>query len=341
MSQLKMKGLFLTKYGLLIHKNIAFLEKKLNEPGENDVVIEVNAAGLNPVDYKIIYGMGTIIMRPRRPFPLGFDLSGVVIGKGKNVRDFSIGDAVYSKVPWDQMGAIATHTIVRSDMVALKPTNLNFIEAAGIPLVGCTVVDSFKVADVKKGTSIFIHGGSGGIGTFAIQYAKYLGAYVYTTTSTSNVEWVKKLGADHVIDYKKEDYRKIIQNVDVVYDTVGGSAARKALKVVKNGGKIISIAGHHDDETLKKIGVNALIRFLFRIKGSILLFRMQQKNVFYKHVWSYPNQNTLNDIRELIEMGKIIPVVDRVFPFEEAINALKYLRKGRAKGKVIVSIKDN
>ena len=127
----------------------------------------------------------------------------------------------------------------------------------------------------------------------------------------------------------------------MVYDTVGGSAARKALKVVQNGGKIISIAGHHDDETLKKIGVNTLIRFLFRIKGSILLFRMQQKNVFYKHVWSYPNQDTLNDIRELIEMGKIIPVVDRVYPFEEAKNALRYLQKGRAKGKVIVSIKNN
>jgi NADPH:quinone reductase-like Zn-dependent oxidoreductase len=340
MRQINTRGLFLTNYGLSIHKNLAFIEKQLNPPGENDVVIEVHAAGLNPVDYKIIYGMGTIIMRPSRPFPLGFDLSGIIIGKGVNVRDFNIGDAVYSKVPWNQMGTISTHIIVQSDMVALKPNNINFIEAAGIPLVGCTVFDSFKVAGIKKGTTLLIHGGSGGIGSFAIQYAKYLGAYVYTTTSTQNVEWVKKLGADRVIDYKKEDFRKIIPPIDVVYDTIGGSTARKGLKVVKNGGKIITIAGHHDDETLKKIGVHSLIRFLFRLKGFTLLFRMKRKNVFYKHVWSYPNQSTLNNIRELIETGEIKPIVDKVFPFEEAINGLRYLQKGRAKGKVIISVKD-
>jgi len=283
--------------------------------------------------------MAIIIMRPPRPFPLGFDLSGIVIGKGKNVQDFTLGDAVYAKVPWHQMGTISTEISVQSDMVALKPKNINFNEAAGIPLVGCTVVDSFKVAGIRQGTTILIHGGSGGIGTFAIQYAKYLGAYVYTTTSTSNVEWVKKLGADCVIDYKKEDYKEIVQNVDVVYDTLGGSYTSNALKVVRNGGKIISIVGHHDDETLKKVGVAKIFRFMFRVKNSILLFRMQRKNVFYKHVWSYPNQTTLNYIRELVEAGKIIPVVDKVFPFEDAVNALSYLQKKRAKGKVIVSMK--
>ena len=211
-----MKALFLQKYGLFIRRNLQFLEKELAKPGENDLLIEVFAAGLNPVDYKIIYGMALAFTRPKRPFPLGFDLSGVVIGKGENVQDFTIGDAVYAKVPWEQMGTIATQISVRSDMVALKPKNINFEEAAGIPLVGCTVVDSFKVAEIKEGTSVLIYAGSGGIGSFAIQYAKYLGAYVYTTTSTSNVEWVKKLGADCVIDYKKEDYKKIVQNVDVV-----------------------------------------------------------------------------------------------------------------------------
>ncbi len=335
----KMKALFLQKYGLIIRKNLQFLDKELGKPSENDLVIEVFAAGLNPVDYKIIYGMAIIIMRPTRPFPIGFDLSGVVIGKGGNVKDFNVGDAVYAKVPWEQMGTIATQIIVRSDMVALKPKNINFEEAAGIPLVGCTVVDSFKVAEIKEGTSVLIHAGSGGIGSFAIQYAKYLGAYVYTTTSTSNVEWVKKLGADCVIDYTKEDYRKIVRNVDVVYDTLGGSYTGKALKVVRNGGKIISIAGHHDDATLKKVGVAKVFRFLFWVKGSILLFRMRRKNVFYKHVWSYPNQTTLNYIRDLVEAEKIKPIVDQVFPFEDAVNALVYLQKNRAKGKVIVSMK--
>ncbi|MFD1552497.1 NADP-dependent oxidoreductase [Putridiphycobacter roseus] len=335
-----MKALFLTRYGLSINKNVKFFEREIDDPKRDEVRIETYAAGLNPIDQKIIFGLALIIMKPKRPFPLGFDLAGIVVKKGDAVTDLNIGDKVYSKVPWDQMGTISEQILVRANMVALKPKNTTFAAAAGLPLVACTVLDSFQVANIKKGSKILIHAGSGGIGTFAIQYAKYLGAYVYTTTSTKNVALVKSLGADVVIDYKKQDYRKIVKDLDVVYDTLGRKYTRQALSVIKKGGKIISIAGHHDDATLKKVGISKFFRILFQIKGSILMYRMKRKGVFYKHVWSYPNKKKLNYIRVLIESEKIKPVNDKEFPFEKAAEALAYLRTNRAKGKVTIKIKE-
>ena len=335
-----MKALFLTGYGFNIKKNVKILDKEISKPCADELMIEVYSSGLNPIDYKIIYGLAWIIMNPKRPFALGFDLSGIVVEKGAKVSDFEIGDEVYSKVPWEQMGTITEKIIVSSNMVALKPKNISFAQAAGIPLVGCTVLDSFEVAKIGKESKILIHAGSGGIGTFAIQYAKYLGAFVYTTTSTENVDWVKALGADIVIDYKKEDYRKIVKNVDVVYDTLGGKHTRHGLTVVKKGGKIISIAGHHDDATLEKVGISKFYRKLFQLKGSFLMYKMKRKGVFYKHVWSYPNKKSLNYIRSLIEGGKIKPVNDKAFPFEKSVEALKYLSRKRSKGKVTITIKE-
>ncbi|MEM8892765.1 MAG: NADP-dependent oxidoreductase, partial [Bacteroidota bacterium] len=215
---------------------------------------------------------------------------------------------------------------------------LSFEEAAGIPLVSCTIYDAFQVAEIKAGDRVLITGGSGGSGSFAVQYARHLGAYVYTTTSTSNVDWVKELGADEVIDYKKEDFRTKIAEVDTVIDTIGGSYPWQSLKVVKEGGKIISIAGHHDDDTLREVGIAKIFRLLFQLKGSLLMYRMRRKKVYYKHVWSYPNQEKLNYIRNLYESGKIKAIVDRVYDFKDAVEGLLYLKTHRAKGKVIIRI---
>lgn len=333
-----MKSLCITRYGFNIRESLKFLEIPLGTMGPDDVLIKIKSASINPVDYKIVYGMALIFHIPKRPFPIGFDLSGIVIKTGENVQRFNIGDEIYSKVSWNQMGTIASKAIVKAEMISFKPKNISFSEAAGIPLVGCTVIDSFKLANIKKGSRILIHAGSGGIGTFAIQYAKYLGAYVITTTSTHNVELVKQLGADEVIDYTKNDYRKLVQQTDIVYDTLGGKYTRQALQVVKKGGKIISIAGHHDDKTLKKLGVHPFFRFLFLVKGSLLMQKMRRRRVFYKHVWTYPSGKKLEFIRNLIEKGHIAPVVDKEFAFEEAIEAFEYLQTKRAKGKVIINV---
>ncbi|MEM6800622.1 MAG: NADP-dependent oxidoreductase [Bacteroidota bacterium] len=332
--------MFLTRYGPNIRRNVKFLEREIGQPGPHDLLIKIHAASLNPVDYKIIWGFALIITQPKRPFALGFDLAGTVMGKGEAVEDFEIGDKVYAKVPWDQMGTIATEILVRSDALALKPQNISFEEAAAMPLISCTVFDALALAEIKKGARVLIIGGSGGTGSFAVQYLKYLGAYVYATTSTPNVAMVEALGADEVIDYKKQDFRRELKEIDLVLDTVGGKYPGQSIKVVKRGGKIISIAGHHDDDTLKEMGIARFFRILFQIKGSILMFRMKRKGVFYKHVWSFPNQEKLNYIRKLIESGKIKAVVDQVYDFKDAIDGLLYLKTQRAKGKVIIRMNE-
>lgn len=334
-----MKALVATGYGLNIKRKLRFQERDSPIPGPQEVLIEIHAAGLNPVDYKFIYGMALPITRPKLPFGVGFDVAGVVTAVGQQVRDFRIGEEVYAKVPWDQMGTVATEIVVRADMTARKPRNLGFEEAAGLPLVSATVYDAFQVAEISKGTRLLIIGGSGGTGTFAVQYAKYLGAYVYATTSTANVELVRSLGADRVIDYQTESFRKIAREVDVVFDTVGGTYPGQSIKSVKRGGKIISIAGHHDNETLRDIGIAWIFRLAFLLKGSILMLRMWQKKVCYKHVWSYSDQEKLNYLRELFEAGHVRAIVDRVYPFSQAIEALLYLQTHRARGKVVVSMK--
>lgn len=334
-----MKALFLKSYGLKLKKHLEINERLLPKVGSQEMLIDVYAAGLNPVDYKIVYGMATIFSRPKRPFALGFDLSGVVVEIGKDVKDFKIGDEIYAKVPWHQIGTVSEQLVVEEGAVALKPKNQSFIEAAGMPLVACTVFDAFQVAGIKKGTRLLITGGSGGIGTFAIQYAKYLGAYVYATTSGKNVKLVQSLGADEVIDYTQEKFYKKIKDLDVVFDAIGGKYPRQSIQTVKRGGKIITVAGHHDNATLKKVKVPRIFRWAFLIKGSLLMFRMKQNEISYKHVWSYPNKEKLEFITTLIEAGEIKAVVDKIFNFEDAIEALTYLETKRARGKVIVKIK--
>lgn len=334
-----MRALCSTGYGLNIRNNLKFIDINLPQPGPNDVVIEIRSAGLNPVDYKIIYGLLLLFSKVLPlPYVVGFDLSGVIVDKGKNVKGLNVGDEVYSKVPWEQIGTVAQKAVVDSNMVALKPSNLTFAEAAGIPLAGCTVFDSFKDAEIGKNTTVLIHAGSGGVGSFAIQYAKYLGAYVYTTTSTKNVEWVKQLGADRVIDYKKEDYRKIAKGVDVIFDTLGGKYTRESTSVVKPSGRIVTIAGHHDAATLSKLKVLPILKLLFKIKGAWLMYLVKSKGITFKHTWSYPNKKTLNYIAALIESNHIKAIVDKEFDFNDAIEALCYVQTNRAKGKVIVNV---
>jgi hypothetical protein len=336
----EMKTLALKNYGFKLSKHLEIIDVNTKELGDNDVLIDVYVAGLNPVDFKIIYGMATVFNRPKRPFSLGFDLSGIVLEVGRNIKEFKVGDEVYAKVPWDQMGTVSEKVVVEEQSVSLKPVNQSFEEAAAMPLVACTVYDAFEVAEIKEGSKVLIIGGSGGTGTFAIQYAKSLGAIVYTVTSGKNIELVKSLGADEVIDYTKEKFNKIIKDLDVVFDTVGGRYPWKSIAVVKSGGKIISIAGHHDNATLKKVNVARIFRWAFLIKGSFLMIRMKQNNIFYKHVWSYPSKDKLEFIKVLIESGAIKATIDKVYNFEDAIEALKYLATNRAKGKVLIKIKE-
>jgi len=333
-----MKQLFITGYGK-IEDNLQFYEVDMPKVGSNEALIKINAAGVNPIDYKIINGLLKQINKLSFPTPIGFDVSGTVVEKGEGVTNLEIGDEIYSRVPTDQPGTFAEYLSVDCSVVAKKPTNLTFEEASGIPLVGLTTIQGFALAEIKKGDQVLIHAGSGGIGTFAIQYAKSKGAFVYTTTSTKNVSWVKELGADVVIDYKKENYLDLVKDIDIVLDTLGKNYTKEAFRVIKKGGKVITLIGDLDNETAKDLGLNSFIRFLLSLKRMKIDSLKKKKSAFYRFVIIEPNASQLNEITSLIERKMLKPIIDKIFNFDDAIDALQYLKQGRAKGKVIIKMR--
>ncbi len=333
-----MKVLQLTGYGD-IKSNVAFAEAKKPSIKDNQVLIAIHSAALNPIDYKIIEGHLKQVIKLSFPSPIGFDVAGIVVEKGAKVTHLKVGDEVYSRVPTDAPGTLAEYISVDSEVVSLKPSNLSFSEAASLPLVGLTTIQSFNKVHLKSGDKVLIHAGSGGIGTFAVQYAKSKGAYVYTTTSTKNVGWVKKLGADRVIDYKTEKYLDIVKNIDVVYDTLGGEYTADAFKVIKTGGKVVSLAGDIDDETAKELGLNKLIRFILSLKRRKITKLTKQKSAYYKYLAMTANGQQLNDLKKLVEANSIKPVIDKTYPFTDVVEALLHQKSGRAKGKIVINMK--
>jgi len=333
-----MKALEIKGYGD-IESNLGFNNIEKPVVSDDQVLIEVYAASVNPIDYKIIEGAMKKVRKLTFPSLIGFDVSGIIVEKGKNVNHLNVGDEVYSRVPSDSPGTFSEFIAVNANVVSLKPSNLDFVNASSLPLVGLTTIQSFDRANLKSGDKVLIHAGSGGIGTFAIQYAKSKGAYVYTTTSTKNVSWVKELGADRVIDYKTENYLEIVKDIDIVYDTLGGNYTEDAFKVIQKGGKVISLAGDVDEETAKELGLNGLIRFILKLKRKQISKQAKNKSAYYKLVLMQPDGNQLNDIKLLVETEKIKPIIDKVFNFSEAINALVYQKSGRAKGKIIIKMK--
>lgn len=333
-----MKALQIIGYGD-IENNLTFNETDRPTITENQVLIEIHAAGVNPIDYKIIEGAMKRIHKLTFPASIGFDVSGVIVEKGANVKHLKVGDEVYSRVPRDAPGTFAEFIAVDSSIVSLKPSNLGFDKASSLPLVSLVTMQAFDKANLQAGDKVLIHAGSGGVGTFAIQYAKSKGAYVYTTTSTKNISWVKALGVDRVIDYKTEDYLSIAKDIDVVYDTLGGKYTLEAFDVIKKGGKVVSIIGEVDKETAVELKLNGFIRFVLSLKRIKITKKIKAKSAFYKLILMQPNGKQLMDLKELIEAKKIKAVIDRAFSFEESIDALFYQKTGRVKGKVIIKVK--
>jgi NADPH:quinone reductase-like Zn-dependent oxidoreductase len=326
-----MKALQLVKYGE-IKDSLAFNEVKKPTVQKQDVLIEVKAAAINPIDKGIILGNLQALLPISLPATLAYDVSGIVVDKGDGVSDFEIGDLVYARVPQEQMGTIAEYTSVGVDAVSKKPGNISFEEAAGLPLAGLTALQSLEYAGIKENDKVLIHAGSGGVGSFAIQYAKAKGAYVYTTTSTENVSWVKELGADRVIDYKTEDYKNIVKDADIVFDTLGKHYSAEAFEVVKQGGKVVSVVGPLDESTAKMFGMSE-----YKLPEDLAKLSAQ-KEAEYKFIFMHPNGSHLSEIKAMIEDDKIKPIVDEVYQFSESIDAFNHLASGRAKGKIVIKI---
>lgn len=308
--------------------------------GSNDVLIEIAAAGLNVLDTKIRNGEFKVLLPYKPPFVLGHDLAGTVIRIGAGVRRFKVGDAVYARPRDGRIGTLAERIAVDEADVALKPKNISMTEAASIPLVGLTawqaLVDDAKI---KRGDKVLIHAGSGGVGTFAIQLAKHLGATVATTASAGNADLVRGLGADIVVDYKRENFEKVLSGYDVVLNSLDGETLRKSLAVLKSGGKLISISGPPDPAFAKAQGLNLFFSLVMRLLSLGIRRKAKARGVDYAFLFMRANGAQLSEIAKLVEAGTIRPVMDRVVPFAATNEALTELEAGRSKGKVVVEIR--
>ena len=332
-----MKALVFKQYGGAEH--IAFADTPRPVPKPDEILVQVHAAGLNPIDTAIPKGTFKAILQFRLPATLGSDLAGVVVETGSRVTRFKPGDAVFASVFDLGTGTLAEFACVPESAAAPKPANLDFVQAASIPMVGLTSWQALKErARLKPGNKVFIPAGSGGIGTFAIQLAKYLGAKVATTTSTGNVDLVRNLGTDEVIDYRSQEFEDVLRDYDAVLGTVRGDALEKSLRILKPKSTVVSLIGPPDAVFARTRGMNFFMVFLFGLLSRKIIRRAKKRGVAYSFLFVHPDGGQLTEIGELLETGRIRPVIDKVFRFEQAKEALAYLEQGRAKGKVVVQM---
>ena len=332
-----MKALTFKRYGK--STEIGFADVPRPSLKADELLVQVHAASVNPVDNMIVAGIFKPILKFQLPATLGSDLAGVVTEVGSRVTRFKPGDAVFANIFDLGTGAIAEFAVVPESLAALKPANLDFVEAASIPMVGLTSWQALKErANLRTGQKVFIPAGSGGIGTFAIQLAKHLGAKVGTTTSTGNVELVRKLGADEVVDYKEQEFETVLHGYDAVLGTVRGDAVEKSLGILKPGGRIISLVGPLDASFARARRLNFILSVVFGLMSRKIMRLAKKRDVAYSFLFARPDGAQLAEIGKRLEAKHIHPVIDRVFPFELAANALAYLAQGHAKGKIVIKL---
>jgi NADPH:quinone reductase-like Zn-dependent oxidoreductase len=330
------KAFVIERYG---PDTLRLAEMPKPQPRDTDVLVQIHAASVNPVDFKIRDGKLKPIIPYRLPIALGNDLSGVVVEVGAAVRGFKPGDEVYARADKDRIGSFAEFIAVQEAFVALKPASLSMQEAASIPLVALTALQAFERAGLKAGQKVLIHAGSGGVGTVAIQLAKHLGAFVATTSSSANIEWVKALGADVIIDYKTQDFATMLRDYDMVLDTLGEKVLAQSLQVLRRGGQIVSISGPPDPAFAREWQLGWVMEQVFRVISYKLRSRAKRRGVSYSFLFMKPSGEQLREIGALFDAGELRPVVDRVFPFAETVEALRYVERGHAKGKVVIDIR--
>lgn len=307
-----MKAAIIREYG----QEVEITEIPKPELLADAVLVEVHSSSINPVDNIIRAGYMKEYIPIKFPFTMGFDVSGVIVEVGSDVSDFKKGDEVYARPSGQLGGTIAEYTVVNEKELALKPANISHLEAASIPLVGLTAWQALVAkGKLQKDQKVLIHAGSGGVGTLAIQMAKQVGAYVASTTSTTNVKMVKKLGADEVIDYKKQNFEELLSDYDLVIDMMGGEILEKSFKVLKKGGTLVSIKGQDTNDLAKQYGVQ------------------------FESFFMWPSGEMLTELALFISDGVLKPVIDRSYSIDETQKAYDYLQTGRVKGKVVIAVK--
>lgn len=307
----------------------------------NDVLVQVHSASINPLDSMIRNGEFKLFLPYKPPFVNGHDVAGVVTKIGSKVSKFKIGDEVYARPSDYRIGTFAEYISIPENDVALKPKNLSMEEAGSIPLVGLTAWQALvEIGKIKKRQKVFIQAGSGGVGTFAIQLAKHLGAFVATTTSSKNSDLVKSLGADVIIDYKTEDFETKLKDYDLVlHNNKDAKILEKSLRILKPGGQLISLVGPPTPEFAAAIGLPWYLKLAISLLSARARKKAKKLNVSFKFLFMRAEGNQLGEITKLIEAGVIKPVIDKVFPFEQTNEALAYVETGRSRGKVVVKVK--
>lgn len=333
-----MKSFTLNRYG----KKEKLQHTETAEPivQDNEVLVQIFATSVNLLDAKIKNGEFKIFLPYKAPFILGHDVAGVVTKVGSRVSKFKIGDEIYARPADQRIGTFAEYISINENDVAIKPKNISMEEAASIPLVGLTAWQALiEKGNLKKGQKVFIQAGSGGVGTFAIQLAKHIGATVATTASSANFDLVKSLGADIVIDYKNEDFETIIKDYDLVLNSQDAKTLEKSLQILKPNGTVISISGPPDKAFADDIGLPWYLKQIMKILSLKINNKAKRLGVHYSFLFMKANGNQLEEITKLINDGIIKPVIDKVYPFDQTNEAMAYVEAGRSKGKVIIKVK--
>lgn len=332
-----MKAFVVEKYG-----KDGLRAAEVPEPtvGDHDVLVKVSATSINPLDKMVRDGEFKQILKYKAPFVLGHDVAGVVTRVGSAVHGLKVGDEVYARPRDLRIGGFAEYIAIDQDDVAPKPASLTLQEAAAVPLVALAawqiLVDRGRV---KPGQKVLVHGGAGGLGSTVVQLAKHLGATVATTTNTSTEELVRSLGADVVVDYTKEDFSKILSGYDLVLDSRGGTNLEKSLTVLKPGGLAVGVAGPPDSGFAKQAGAPSFMGVIMNTLSRKVRKQAKALGVRYEFFFMRADGSQLRELAALYDSGKIRPVIDRTFPFDQTIEAMAHVEQGRTKaGKVVVSM---
>lgn len=332
-----MKAFVIQKYGS--KDNVVLADVATPEIGTNDILVKIKAASVNPVDYRTRNGEFRQLIHYKMPLILGFDFAGIVEEVGSSVTKFKPGDEVYGLREQERNGSFAEFIAIHENSLALKPKNLSMEEAASVPLVGLTAWQALvEIAQLKQDQKVFIQAGSGGVGSLAIQLAKYMGATVATTAGQTSIKFVKDLGADVAIDYRKDDFEKSLRNYDVVLNSQDPKTLEKSLRILRRGGKLVSISGPPTPQYASEAGLS----FIFKVIMGFLSFKTRRQakklGVMYSFLLAQPSGDQLRKLAEIIESEDIKAVIDTIYPFEKTNDALEHVESGRSKGKVVVKV---
>jgi alcohol dehydrogenase len=302
------------------------------------VLVQVQAAGLNVVDEKIRSGAFKSFLPFELPQVMGSDVAGTVIRVGAKVRDFTLGDQVYAQPRTDRIGTFAERIAVHEADLALKPETVTLEEAGSLPMVALTAWQALvERGNVQPGQRVLIHAGSGGVGSMAIQLAKYLGATVATTVSAGNADFVRDLGADGVVDYRSQDFEQLLDGYDLVLDSVGGENLEKSLRVLRPGGKVIGIVGPPDAAFARERGLNPVLRLVMAALSAKVRRQARKLGVTYEFLFMHSSGDQLRQISNLVDKGVLRPVVGRVFDFDQTVAAVQSIGTGGLRGKAVIT----